>query len=166
MAPQTLAARMDSLEARVTLLEQLPARLDALALQVSQLRDEMRSEFSAVCGDIQAGDEETRRSLRDEIRTGDEETRRSLRDEIRTGDEETRRSLRDEIRTGDEETRRSLRDEIRTGDEETRRTLRDEIRAGLAEVMTHARVLHEDQKATIALIAERLQSLTESRGSS
>jgi uncharacterized coiled-coil protein SlyX len=119
MAPQTLAARMDSLEARVTLLEELPARLDALALQVSQLRDEMRSEFAAVRGGVEAGDEETRRALRDEIRTGDEETRRTLRDEIRTG---------------------------------------------LAEVMTHARVLHEDQKATIALIAERLQSLTESRG--
>lgn len=121
MAPQTLAARMDSLEARVTLLEQLPARVDALALQVSQLRDEMRSEFSAVRG---------------------------------------------EIRAGDEETRRTLRDEIRAGDEETRRTLRDEIRTGLTEVMTHARVLYEDQKAAMALIAEKLQSLTESRGSS
>jgi len=117
MAPQTLAARMDSLEARVTLLEQLPARVNALALQVSQLRDEMRSEFSAVRGDVQAGDEETRHALRDEIRAGDEETRRTLRDEIRTGDEETRRTLRDEIRTG------------------------------LAEVMTHARGLHEEQRA-------------------
>ena len=91
MAPQTLAARMDSLEARVTLLEQLPARVDALASQVSQLRDEMRSEFSAVRGEIQTG---------------------------------------------------------------------------LAKVMTHARVLHEDQKVTIAFIAERVQSLNESRGSS
>ena len=86
MAPQTLAARMDSLEARVTLLEQLPARVDALALQVSQLRDEMRSEFSAVRG---------------------------------------------------------------------------EIHTGLAEVMTRARLLHEDQKADLALIVEALQSRNE-----
>jgi predicted phage gp36 major capsid-like protein len=85
MAPQTLAARMDSLEARVTLLEQLPARVDALALQVSQLRDEMRSEFSAVRGEIQAGDEETRRTLREEIRAGDErvmEQARALHEDV------------------------------------------------------------------------------------
>jgi predicted phage gp36 major capsid-like protein len=56
----------------VTRLEELPARVDALTLQVSQLRDEMRSEFSAVRGEIQAGDEETRRTVREEIRAGDE----------------------------------------------------------------------------------------------
>ena len=48
----------------MTILEQLPARVDALALQVSQLRDEMHAEFSAVRGEIEAGDEETRRVLR------------------------------------------------------------------------------------------------------
>jgi lipoate-protein ligase A len=94
MATQTLGSRVDSLEERVTRLEELPARVDALTLEVSQLRDEMRVEFSAV------------------------------------------------------------RDEIRIGDEETRRVLRDEIHTGLAEVMTHARVLHEDQKAALALVAE------------
>ena len=94
MTAQTLATRVDSLEERVTRLEELPARVDALASQVLQLRDEMHAEFSATRG------------------------------------------------------------EIRTGDEETRRTLREEIRTGLAEVMRHARVLHEDQKAALALIAE------------
>ena len=94
MTTQALAKRVDSLDERVTRLEELPARVDALTLQVSQLRDEMRAEFSAVRG------------------------------------------------------------EMRAGDEETRRVLRDEIRAGLVEVMTHARVLHEDQKAALALIAE------------
>jgi len=109
MTAQTLTARVDSLEERVTRLEELPARVDALASQVLQLRDEMHVEFSAIRG---------------------------------------------EMRTGDEETRRTLRDEIRAGDEETRRTLREEIRTGLAEVMRHARVLHEDQKAALALITE------------
>ena len=107
---------MDNLEDRVARLEQLPARVDALTLQVSQLCDEMRVEFSAV---------------RDEIRAGDEETRRTLRDEIRAGDEETRRVLRDEIRTG-----------------------LDGVRTGLDEVMAQARLLHEDRKATLKLLAE------------
>jgi predicted phage gp36 major capsid-like protein len=65
---QTLAKRVDNLEERVTRLEELPARVDALTLQVSQLRDEMRVEFSAVRDGIRAGDEETRRVLGDEIR--------------------------------------------------------------------------------------------------
>jgi len=82
------------LERRVELLEQLPARVTALELQIIQLRDEMRSEFSAIRSEVRAGDEETRRSLREEIRAGDEETRRSLREEIRAGDEETRRFMR------------------------------------------------------------------------
>ena len=47
MAPQTLS-RVESLEKRVTRLEELPRRIDDLTLQVSQLRSEMRGEFSAV----------------------------------------------------------------------------------------------------------------------
>jgi hypothetical protein len=159
MATQTLAARVDRLEQRVTLLEELPARVDALGLQISQLRDEMRSEFSAARGEIHIGDENTCRTLRDEIRMGDEETRRVLRDEIRAGDEETRRVLRDEIRAGDEETRRVLRDEIRAGDEETRWVLRDEIRAGDDRVMEQARVLHEDVVSRLALLQEGARAL-------
>jgi hypothetical protein len=139
MARQPLAARVDRLEQRVTLLEELPTRFDALALQISQFRDEMQSEFSAVRGEIHAGDGNTCRTLRDEIRAGDEETRRILREEIRTGDEETRLVLRDEIRAGDEETRRVLREEIRTGDER---------------VMEQARVLHEDIVSRLVLIQE------------
>jgi hypothetical protein len=139
MPPETFVGRVESLESRVIVLEQLPEKLDALALQISQMRNEMRGEFSALRSEIRTGDEETRRVLRDEIRTGDEETRRVLRDEIRAGDEETRRILRDEIRAGDEETRRILRDEIRAGDEESRR---------------NALVLHEDVISRIALMQE------------
>ena len=92
MPPQTFVGRVESLESRVIVLEQLPEKLDALALQISQMRDEMRGEFSALRSEIRTGDEETRRVLRDEIRAGDEETRRVLRDEIRAGDEESRRN--------------------------------------------------------------------------
>ena len=92
MPPETFVGRVESLESRVIVLEQLPEKLDALALQISQMRNEMRGEFSALRSEIRTGDEETRRVLRDEIRAGDEETRRILRDEIRAGDEESRRN--------------------------------------------------------------------------
>ena len=100
MSPQTIESRLETLEQRVTILEQLPARIDGLTLQIVQLREEMHVEFSAV--------------------------------------------------------RAELREEIRAGDEETRRLLREEIRAGDKEVMSHARVLYEDLKATLALIKEAL----------
>ena len=48
MSPQTLVRRVEKLEERVTILEELPARIDDLTLQISQLREEMRGEFSAV----------------------------------------------------------------------------------------------------------------------
>ena len=159
MQPQPLERRVERLEQRVTVLEELPGRIDRLELQFVQLREEMRGEFSALRGE--AADEETRRELRDEIRTGDEETRRTLRDEIRAGDEETRRTLRDEIRAGDEETRRTLRDEIRAGDEETRREMRDlfgqlkgEMSRVHEELKAHMLTLYEDIVAKCALFGE------------
>jgi hypothetical protein len=83
MGRQALSLRVDRLEERVTIFEQLPARIDAVESQILQLREEMHREFS---------------SVRDEIRTGDEGVVRTLREEIRTGDEETRRVLRAEMR--------------------------------------------------------------------
>ena len=67
MPPQTIERRVESLEQRVTVLEQLPARVDHLAVQISQLRDEMRAEFSAVRTQIGAGDERVITTLREEI---------------------------------------------------------------------------------------------------
>ena len=65
---QDLEKRVEILEDRVDLLEQLPARVAGLESQVVQLRDEMRAEFSAV-----------RTELRQEIRAGDQETQRLMR---------------------------------------------------------------------------------------
>jgi predicted phage gp36 major capsid-like protein len=48
MSRESLEARVDRLERRVDLLEQLPERITALERQIVQLREEMRSEFSAV----------------------------------------------------------------------------------------------------------------------
>jgi outer membrane murein-binding lipoprotein Lpp len=55
MPPQTLASKVEDLQKRVTRLEELPARIDDLTSQVSQLRVEMRDEFSAVRTEMAAG---------------------------------------------------------------------------------------------------------------
>ena len=47
MSPESLRVRVERLERRVEILEQLPERVSALESQIVQLRDEMRSEFSA-----------------------------------------------------------------------------------------------------------------------
>ena len=48
MAQESLEQRMDMLERRVEILERLPDRVTALESQIVLLRDEMRSEFSAM----------------------------------------------------------------------------------------------------------------------
>lgn len=45
-------------------LDVAPDRAAALELQLMQLREEMRAEFSAVRDEVRGGDEETRRHLR------------------------------------------------------------------------------------------------------
>jgi hypothetical protein len=152
MQERSIVERVEILERKVETLETLPDRVTRVELQLVQLRDEMRGEFSAIRGS--AATEVTLSSLREEIRAGGDETRRTLREEIRGGDEETRRVLREEIRIGDEETRRTLREEIRASNEETVRRLRDEIRAGDDETRRYMRVLHEEVIARLALIEE------------
>jgi hypothetical protein len=63
----TLSKRMDIVEQKLAGLESLPQRMTALESQFLQLREEMRAEFSAIREETQAGDEETRRVLREEI---------------------------------------------------------------------------------------------------
>ena len=92
MQPQPIDSRVERLERRVTALEEMPARLDALTLQVSQLREEMHGEFSAI-----------RREFREGLAEGLGGLHKGIRAEIREGDEETRRTLREEIRASDEE---------------------------------------------------------------
>ena len=65
MATQTLAARMDSLEQRISRLEEHPDRLDTLTLQVSQFRGEMRGEFSAVRQEMRELNEASLREMRE-----------------------------------------------------------------------------------------------------
>ena len=67
MAQESLETRMNRVERRVEILERLPDRVTAVESQIVQLRDEIRSEFSAVHAEIRAGDEETRRVLRERM---------------------------------------------------------------------------------------------------
>lgn len=64
MSSDTLKVRVERLEHRVEILEQLPGRVSALESQIVRLREEMHSEFSAMQTVIRDGDEETRRYLR------------------------------------------------------------------------------------------------------
>ena len=64
MANASLAERTSVLEQRVASLEQLPAKVEAVEGQIVQLRQEMRSESSAIRQEIREGDEETRRFMR------------------------------------------------------------------------------------------------------
>ena len=90
MSTQSIEERVDTLEKQVKALQELPAKVDALASQISQLHGAMDVGFSALDTELRA-----------EIRAGDEETRRQMRE----GDEETRRQLR----RGDRKTRRYMR---------------------------------------------------------
>ena len=63
MSPESLRVRVERLERRVDILEQLPDRVSALEAQIVRLRDEMRSGFSATRAEAVARDEETRRVL-------------------------------------------------------------------------------------------------------
>lgn len=81
---QTLAARVERLDERVTTLEELPGRMDALSTQISQIREEMHSGFSSV-----------RDELRAEIRAGDDrvmdharELYSALKAQTQAGDEQ------------------------------------------------------------------------------
>jgi predicted phage gp36 major capsid-like protein len=79
MQQRSVIERVEILERKVEVLETLPERVTAVELQLVQLRDEMRVEFSATRAEMRAGDEEIHRTLRAEIREGDEETRRYMR---------------------------------------------------------------------------------------
>src|SRR5438552_1403571 len=97
MQERSVIERVWILERKVEVLETVPARVTAVELQLLQLRDEMRGEFSAIRGD--AGADVTLSGLRDEIRemrggAGPDVTLSGLRDEIRAGDDDTRRYMR------------------------------------------------------------------------
>jgi hypothetical protein len=71
MPQRSVIERIEILEKNVEPLQALPDRVAGVELQILQLRQEIRVEFSA-----------TREDLRAEIRAGDGENRRELRDSV------------------------------------------------------------------------------------
>jgi hypothetical protein len=61
MPPQTIERRVEKLEEQVMNLQQLPARIDAVSMQISQLREDLGARISA-----------TEHSLRAEILASDD----------------------------------------------------------------------------------------------
>jgi hypothetical protein len=173
MAERTIVGRVEILEQKVGNLEDLPARVNGLELQIVQLRGEMHVEFSAMRADLaglRGGYGGTLASLGDDIRGGDDGTLASLRQDIvdlRGGDSGTLASLRQDIadlRGGDDGTLASLRQDItvlrgdvaslRGGDEGSLASLRLELREQNEETRRHALVLYEDLVARIAALGE------------
>jgi archaellum component FlaC len=64
VSPESLKVRVERLEHRVETVEQLPGRVSALESQIVLLREELRSEFSAMQTVIRDVDEDTRRYMR------------------------------------------------------------------------------------------------------
>jgi len=90
MPKHTLTERVEVLEQKVEGLDTLPARVEAVELQIVQLRTEMRSGFSDVRQEMAA----MAAGLREEIRKSEEGLRTELIMEIRKGGEDTRRYMR------------------------------------------------------------------------
>jgi hypothetical protein len=85
MPRQTLEKRVDMLERSVEALEQLPGRVAAVESQIVQLREEVRSEFSATRQELRREIQESAGGLREELRREMREGATSLREEMHGG---------------------------------------------------------------------------------
>jgi hypothetical protein len=68
MPPSPLTHRVQILEEKVERLEQLPARIDVIELQILQFRDEVRIECSEILEEMREGLDGVRDGLRGEMR--------------------------------------------------------------------------------------------------
>lgn len=147
MPPQTIDSRVERLEQRVTVLEELPARVDALTLQVSQLREEMHAEFSA-----------TKQEFREALGAG----LGDLHEEI----QEDMQRLHGEMLALHEDANnraRILHEGVIERLDLVQVELRAEIRAGDEESRHHARILHEDVITRLGLIQEGINGRSHRR---
>jgi hypothetical protein len=116
MVSKSIEGRVLTLEQQMSELREIPARVSRLESNISQLRAEMRDEFSAIRGEMA-----TKKDLE------------ALRAEVATG----LGAVREDMAT--------FRTDMIARDEETRR---------------HARMLHEDVIARIALTREGVSRRT------
>ena len=127
MAEPNLTDRIEIVEQKVHILESLPPRMEAVALQIIQLRAEMSSEFSSMRDEMRGGEAQ----LWQEIRAADARLRQEIR-AFHTG-------LREEMGTLETSLLEKIRADIRDGDEQTR---------------TYMRVLHEEVISKLAALGE------------
>ena len=85
MARSTMVERVESLEKTIESLRELPASTDRLEsrvgsveVQILQLRQDMRDEFSELKQLVHEGDETTRAELRSEMRALNDQTHRHM----------------------------------------------------------------------------------------
>lgn len=93
MEPRTLEERVTILEEQMRELGDLPIRMRAVELQIVELRNEVRAEFSATRHDLRA----EMYGVRDELRT----EMHGIRDELRGEIQSLGVALRQEIRTAE-----------------------------------------------------------------
>jgi hypothetical protein len=97
MPSSPLSRRVEILEEKVEQLEQLPPRIEGIEVQVLQLREEVRADFSATRAEFLARIALAEAALLHEINQLDERVGRQLAEmrlEFIAGDEETRRYMR------------------------------------------------------------------------
>jgi hypothetical protein len=97
MTPPSLAGRVVTLEQQMNALQQLPTKVDDLALQVSQLHAEMTREFSAIRAEMAAESAAVRAEMTAEsaaVRAEMAAEFATVRAEMAEGDAETRRQMR------------------------------------------------------------------------
>jgi archaellum component FlaC len=178
MATPTLLNRLDILEVKVNALEALPARIDALTVQIGEQREALERAVSALRGQITSCRDELREQItgvREELREEITGVREELREQITGVRDELREQIagvREELREQIAGVREELREEIAGAREDLRQELRqeitgvrDELRAQtaathalmhslIAGTRTHMLVLHEEVLERIKLIGE------------
>ena len=126
------------LEQQMQDLKDLPGRVSAVESQILQLRDEMRSEFSA-----------TRSDLRGEFQREIHRLREELRDDIRIGVEESQNLAR-LLHADAIQATVAVRQDLLGRLEVLRDELRAEIQDGNVETRAVMRALHEETLTMIA----------------
>ena len=173
MPREALTDRVERLEKTVEALQTLPAevaalgeRVGAVEVQVSQLRTEMHTEFSAMRSELAVGTEVQAEfaAVRGEMRTefaavqGEFAT---VRSEMQTGFADVKNELREEIRveitavrTEMREDFAAARDEMLAGFAIVTSELGRQIRESAEEGKRHSATLFEEALSRIAILSE------------
>jgi Skp family chaperone for outer membrane proteins len=132
MSAETFAERIVRLEARMSDLQELPARVHDLTLQVSQLRSDLSAEFSAVRGEMRALHEDVLARL---------DAHQEVLTRLDADKDETRREMR------------ALHEDV-VGRLDAHQEVLTRLDADKNDTRREIRVLHEEILSRIALLGE------------